>query len=57
MVETCITTLQDVNLMIQDARLMIQSIDVENTKGFYMPGFLIQMSIDTSSHEFPFSSL
>lgn len=57
MVETCITTLQDVNLMIQDARLMIQTIDVENTKGFYMPGFLIQMSIDTSSHEFPFSSL
>lgn len=41
MVEACITTLQDVNLMIQDVSLMIRTIDVENIKGFYMSGFLI----------------
>lgn len=40
MVETCITVLQDVNLMIQDVGLMIWTTDVENTKGFYMSGFL-----------------
>jgi len=41
MVETCITALQDVNLMIQDVSLMTWTRGAENIKGFYMSGFLI----------------